>query len=100
MMRRILLSLSCLALSGASLTAKQPNILILYADDLGFGDLGCYNPKSKIPTPNLDQLAKVGMRFTDGHSSSSTLPIPHLMRRSFPMMHLMENQRPGHTEIW
>ena len=70
MMRRILLSLSCLALSGASLTAKQPNILILYADDLGFGDLGCYNPKSKIPTPNLDQLAKVGMRFTDGHSSS------------------------------
>ena len=49
---------------------KQPNILILYADDLGYGDLGCYNPDSKIPTPNLDQLAKAGMRFTDGHSSS------------------------------
>lgn len=50
--------------------AKQPNVLILYADDLGFGDLGCYNPKSKIPTPNLDRLAAEGMRFTDGHSSS------------------------------
>ena len=49
---------------------KQPNILILYADDLGYGDLGCYNPDSKIPTPNLDQLARAGMRFTDGHSSS------------------------------
>ncbi len=49
---------------------KLPNILILYADDLGFGDLGCYNADSKIPTPNLDRLAKAGMRFTDGHSSS------------------------------
>ena len=49
---------------------KLPNVLILYADDLGFGDLGCYNTESKIPTPNLDRLAKSGMRFTDGHSSS------------------------------
>lgn len=47
-----------------------PNILILYADDLGFGDLGCYHPESKIPTPHLDELAAQGMRFTDGHSSS------------------------------
>lgn len=46
------------------------NILILYADDLGYGDLSIQNEKSKIPTPNLDQLAKQGMRFTDGHSSS------------------------------
>lgn len=48
----------------------QPNVLFLYADDLGFGDLGCYHSKSKIPTPNLDRLAGEGMRFTDGHSSS------------------------------
>ncbi len=47
-----------------------PNVLVLYADDLGFGDLGCYKPDSKIPTPNLDKLARSGMRFTDGHSSS------------------------------
>ncbi|MEM9644665.1 MAG: arylsulfatase [Planctomycetota bacterium] len=47
-----------------------PNILIIYADDLGFGDLGCYHSDSKIPTPNLDRLASEGIRFTDGHSSS------------------------------
>lgn len=54
----------------AQAEASLPNILILYADDLGFGDLGCYHLKSKIPTPNLNRLAAEGMRFTDGHSSS------------------------------
>lgn len=49
---------------------QPPNIIILYADDMGFGDLGIQNPDSKIPTPNLDRLAAEGMRFTDGHSSS------------------------------
>ncbi|MDF1859719.1 MAG: arylsulfatase [Verrucomicrobiales bacterium] len=53
-----------------STASDRPNILILYADDLGFGDLGCYHSGSKIPTPNLDQLAASGMRFLDGHSSS------------------------------
>ena len=47
-----------------------PNIIIIYADDMGYGDLNCQNPDSKIPTPNLDQLASEGMRFTDAHSSS------------------------------
>ncbi|MDF1738006.1 MAG: arylsulfatase [Verrucomicrobiales bacterium] len=64
-------ALSVVLLSGSALSAAdQPNILILYADDLGFGDLTCYHAESKIPTPNLDQLAAEGMRFTDGHSSS------------------------------
>ena len=49
---------------------KKPNMLILYADDLGYGDLKILNPKSKIPTPHLEKLAKEGMIFTDGHSSS------------------------------
>lgn len=48
----------------------RPNIVILYADDMGYGDLGANNPESKIPTPHLDRLAAQGMRFTDGHSSS------------------------------
>ncbi len=52
-------------------TSKQPNIIILYADDLGMGDLTSFNKNSKIPTPNLDQLAAQGMRFTDAHSSSA-----------------------------
>ena len=48
----------------------KPNIVILYADDMGYGDLGANNPASKIPTPHLDRLAAEGLRFTDGHSSS------------------------------
>lgn len=48
----------------------KPNIIILYADDMGYGDLGANNSSSKIPTPNLDRLAAEGLRFTDGHSSS------------------------------
>jgi len=66
-----LLSLFLCALCGLSPASEQrPNILLLYADDIGYGDLGCYNADSKIPTPNLDKLAASGMRFTDGHSSS------------------------------
>ena len=55
----------------AAATSAKPNFLILLADDLGYGDVQCYNPqRGKIPTPNIDKLAAQGMRFTDGHSSS------------------------------
>ncbi|MCA9223859.1 MAG: arylsulfatase [Planctomycetales bacterium] len=51
--------------------AKRPNIVVLYADDLGYGDVQCYNKqRGKIPTPHIDRLAADGLRFTDGHSSS------------------------------
>jgi len=50
---------------------SPPNIVIILADDMGFGDLACQNPESKIPTPNLDRLATQGMRFTDAHSPSA-----------------------------
>jgi arylsulfatase A-like enzyme len=49
----------------------KPNIVYILADDMGYGDLGCQNPTSKIPTPNLDRLAGQGMRFTDAHSPTS-----------------------------
>ena len=48
--------------------AAQPNILLILADDMGYGDPSCYNPQSKIPTPNIDRLAWEGMRFTDAHA--------------------------------
>lgn len=51
--------------------AEQPNIVVILADDLGFGDLSCNNPDSKIPTPHADRLARQGMRFTDAHSPSA-----------------------------
>jgi len=48
-----------------------PNIVYILADDLGYGDLRCYNPDSKIPTPFISQLAAEGVRFTDAHSGSA-----------------------------
>ena len=58
--------------SGAERSAiRSPNIVIILADDMGYGDLACQNPDSRIPTPNLDRLASQGMRFTDAHSPSA-----------------------------
>lgn len=51
--------------------ARLPNIVVILADDLGYGDPGCYNKDSLIATPNIDKLAAQGMRFTDAHSPSS-----------------------------
>ncbi len=50
---------------------NRPNLLLILADDLGYGDVGCYNEHAKVPTPHLDRLAGEGMRFTDAHSPST-----------------------------
>ena len=50
--------------------AKPPNIIFILADDIGYGDVRCFHPASKIPTPNIDRLARQGIRFTDAHSPS------------------------------
>lgn len=47
---------------------EKPNVLLILVDDLGYGDLGCYNDQSKVKTPSIDRLANQGMRFTDAHS--------------------------------
>ena len=67
-MRRILLF--ALFLIVATLQAAKPNIIFIMADDMGYGDVQALNPKSKIPTPHLNRLAKQGMTFTDAHSPS------------------------------
>ena len=68
----ILAALLCHFLSGAVGKAETlPNIIIIYADDLGYGDLSCYNPKAAYQTPRLDQMATEGIRFTDAHSPST-----------------------------
>lgn len=67
-----LLGLVCsLSLGAFHAEAAHPNILLILADDLGYGDVGCYNPESKVPTPHMDALARQGMRFTDAHSAST-----------------------------
>ena len=48
-----------------------PNIIVVLADDMGYGDVGVYNPQSRIPTPHMDRLAAEGVRFTDAHSADS-----------------------------
>jgi arylsulfatase A-like enzyme len=58
-------------LISSAFAAHLPNIVFVMADDMGQGDLGCYNSQSKIPTPNMDRLATQGMRFTDAHTPSS-----------------------------
>ena len=57
--------------AGKKPAAKTPNVILILVDDMGYGDPQCYNAKSLIPTPNIDALAKQGMRFTDAHSPSS-----------------------------
>ena len=58
--------------SAAPVIAQNlPNIIIVYADDLGYGDLSCYNADAAYKTPRLDRMAKEGIRFTDAHSPST-----------------------------
>jgi arylsulfatase A len=66
------LALSSLGISESlAQGSKSPNIIFIMTDDLGFGDVSCYNPESKIQTPNLDRLAEEGIRFTDAHSPAA-----------------------------
>lgn len=68
-MLRCLLSLSAFLLITLNAPGK-PNVVIILADDIGYGDLGCQGA-TKVKTPNLDKLAAAGMRFTDAHSPAS-----------------------------
>src|SRR5436305_9180357 len=71
--RRSLLAsaLPLLATRPAAAAARRPNIVYMYADDLGYGDTSCYGA-TRVRTPNIDRAAKGGVRFTHAHSSSAT----------------------------
>src|SRR3954470_17443939 len=56
---------------GRAATERPPNIVLIYADDVGYGDLSCYGATS-VRTPNIDSLAGGGLRFTNAHSPSAT----------------------------
>lgn len=70
-LRLVAILLAGILLAPAATTAAAPNFVVILADDLGWGDPRCYNPESRIPTPNIDRLASEGMRFTDAHSPSA-----------------------------
>lgn len=57
--------------------SETPHVVVILVDDMGYGDPGCFNPESKIPTPHIDGLARGGMRFTDAHAPG---PLCHLSR--------------------
>ena len=84
MKKKILLTLLFAALCGFANGEKagaavpdaagsKPNIILILADDLGYGDLGCYGSKLKS-TPNIDRMAEQGVRFTDFHAASWCAP--------------------------
>ena len=76
--RDLCLFLGCVWVLAATVTAapSKPHIVLILADDLGYGDLKAFNPNSKIPTPHLDQLAQAGMCLTDAHAGGSTCRTP------------------------
>jgi arylsulfatase A-like enzyme len=80
-----------LALPPASWAATPPHVVVILVDDMGYGDLKCFNPASKIPTPHLDTLAAEGMRFTDAHAPG---PLCHMSRYG-----LMTGRYPFRTDV-
>jgi arylsulfatase A-like enzyme len=68
--RQFLASSGAAAMLGAQPPARKPNIVFILADDLGYGDLGCYG-QERIKTPNLDRMAAEGTRFTQAYSGST-----------------------------
>ena len=90
---RVLIWCGLLAVTGSVFAAGEsarPNIIFIIADDLGYGEIGCYG-QDKIKTPNIDQLAKEGMRFTNYYSSH---PLCSASRGS-----LMTGKHLGHSSI-
>ena len=83
---------------------SRPNIVFIMADDLGYGDVGCYNSESRISTPNIDRLAADGMRFTDAHAPGSVcVPTRYgLMTGRYPFRRDLKSSRkiePDRTTI-
>ena len=69
----------------------RPNIVLILVDDMGYGDPGCFNPESRIPTPHIDSLARSGMRFTDAHAPG---PLCHMSRYG-----LLTGRYPFRTDV-
>ena len=71
-MKNLLLTLLLVTLANSALAEQKtrPNIIFIFIDDMGWGDVGCYG-NDFIDTPNIDQLAKDGMRFTDFYAAGA-----------------------------
>jgi arylsulfatase A-like enzyme len=67
---RVLTCAFALAVAITTSAAAKPNVIFILADDLGYGDLGCFG-QTKIKTPNLDRMATEGMRFTQAYAGTT-----------------------------
>ncbi|WP_397447080.1 sulfatase-like hydrolase/transferase [Polaribacter sp. R77954] len=70
-MKYIFTALLSLTILGIQSQNKNPNIIYILADDLGYGDVKTFNSNGKIPTPNLDKMASNGVKFTNAYTSSA-----------------------------
>jgi arylsulfatase A-like enzyme len=71
-MRRLALAMILVVAAATGAAAQsRPNVVLILADDLGYGDVGAFYPAGRIPTPHLDRLAREGLRFTDAHTPSA-----------------------------
>ena len=75
----------------------RPNILLITCDNLGYGDLPCYNPNTSIQAPHLDRLASQGARLTGFYTASPTCTVSRacLLTGRIPQRHGLEEQLPG-----
>lgn len=92
-----LLAVTCALLAATHASAAPPNILIITADNLGYGDLRCFNPDSPIITPNIDRLAAEGARLTDFYTASPTCTVSRacLLTGRIPQRHGLLDQLAG-----
>ena len=67
-------ALSLLTLAPHAMAAARPNVILIMSDDMGFSDIGCYG--GEIKTPNLDRLARNGLRFTQFYNAARCCPTP------------------------
>src|SRR5262245_60037093 len=100
MRSRILTSLAPLALvfalcanAASNPERRPPNIVIILADDLGFSDIGCYG--SEIQTPNLDKLAKNGLRFTQFYNTARCWPSRAAILTGYYAQQVRRDELPG-----
>lgn len=89
-MTRVWFSLCFLCILGGGVSGRPPNVVFILADDLGYGDVGCYG-QQRIKTPRLDRLAQAGMRLTAHYSGSNVCAPSRCV--------LMTGQHPGHGHI-
>jgi len=100
-MKTLRLILALLSLSAGAVGAPRPNIVVILVDDMGFSDIGCYG--SEIPTPNLDALAKGGLRFTQFYNTARCCPtraalLTGVYSHQAGVGHMVENKNlPGYV---